>query len=714
MLELFRAFMPLARHQTPRPLLILLALASLGCTAMAVEPIPLPENFDPEVNLLGGQWHGRSYHSVRDSARLAEELVANGAPEDIAVAERILDAVLACQSQNPEDAHYGNYLWMRESPIVQDLNAVAFTQRYLLPLAIRHGDRLSEGMRARLLDSIRLGTQAIRQMDVAVTYTNVAAMHILSACLGGELLGDAEMAAYGYEKMAAFEGVFAENGMVYEFNSPGYVRVTTDALDRLADLVEHEPTRVRARSMLARIALSTALRIHRPTGYLTGPNSRSKYEYTVCAGEPESGFLREWIADGTVPYWIDAVLAHDFAPGQIEETASARWRIGTTAYVSDSFVMGLATREVSRQTNVFTAHFQRPGEDRPAALLSRYLIDDTWFGDPELAADQSERPSFFESGKFLGVQSGPRAIGFYAPRTLQHPDSLSPASQNRFRSAKAVLVWTPCSAIDGIWIDEEPVEAFPCDVSPGSVVVVALGDALVAIRPLTVSDLGCGAPIRLNQVGDDLVLELYNYLGPEKVFWNMEPISRFYQGEVQCGFYAEVAERSAYVDGAAFAKAVASGTVKEEVDAPFTTYLDLVDGKRVWSVEYARDGEALGIAIDLMHWELLKRWTHEGELGWPMLESPVARQNATGRVLVGDASLRCGKHPAWLYANPGARLWVAGYSGEPRPLRLEVPEGSVRLKAMGTGTVVWDQGTVRIDAIGLRGPVKLKGGTLAE
>ncbi len=692
----------------------LLALTLLPLAAFAVDPLPLPEEFDPEANLMGEAWHGRSYHSVRHSARLAEELVANGAPEDIAVAERILDVVLACQSRNPEDAHYGNYLWMLESPIVQDLNAVAFTQRYLIPLAIRHRDRLSTDTRERLLESIRLGTQAIRRMDVAVTYTNVAAMHILSACLGGEVLGDADMAAYGYDKMARFAAQFAENGTVYEFNSPGYVRVTTDALDRLADLVEHEPTRVRARAMLARIGLSTALRIHRPSGYLTGPNSRSKYSFTVCDGDPEIGFVREWIAEGVVPVWIEAVLVHDFAPGQIDETASARWRLGTAAYVSDSFVMGLATREISRQTNVFTAHCRVPGEERPAALLSRYLIDDTWFGDPMQAADRGNRPGLSDAGKFLGVQSGPRVIGLYAPRTLQHPDSLSPASQNRFRSAKAVLVWSPHRAIDGVWIDEEPAEIFPADVPPGSVVVVAMGDALTAIQPLTISDLGYGAPVRLNQVGDELVLEMYNYLGPEKVFWNMEPVSRFYQGEVQCGFYAELAERSDYPDGAAFAKAVASGTVTDTVDAAFTTYLDLVDGKRVWSVEYVRDGEALGIEIDLMHWDLLKRWTHEEELGWPMLESPVARQNATGRVTVGNATLRCGKHPAWLYANPEARLWVAGYSGDAKPLKLELPEGSVRVKAMGTGTVVWDKGIVHIDAVGLRGPVKVKGGTLAE
>ena len=76
-----------------------------------------------------------------------------------------------------------------------------------------------------------------------------------------------------------------------------------------------------------------------------------------------------------------------------------------------------------------------------------------------------------------------------------------------------------------------------------------------------------------------------------------------------------------------------------------------------------------------------------------MLESPIARQNATGRVEVGDAVLECGQGPAWLFASPATGRYVAGYHGQqPAPLTLTVPGGRVEVPEMGIGTVVWDRG----------------------
>ena len=133
-------------------------------------------------------------------------------------------------------------------------------------------------------------------------------------------------------------------------------------------------------------------------------------------------------------------------------------------------------------------------------------------------------------------------------------------------------------------------------------------------------------------------------------------------------------------------------------------YVYAGEGERPWTVEYARDGRTLGIEIDLMAWRLKRRWTEAGELGWPMLESPVARQARGGRVTVGAATLECGEAAGWLFACPERGRWVAGYHGlEPAPLRLTVPGGSVEIEAMGTGTVVWDSGQVSVEAVGLRG-----------
>lgn len=97
-----------------------------------------------------------------------------------------------------------------------------------------------------------------------------------------------------------------------------------------------------------------------------------------------------------------------------------------------------------------------------------------------------------------------------------------------------------------------------------------------------------------------------------------------------------------------------------------------------------------------------------------MIETPAARQNADGMVVVGDATLTCGKNPAWLYADPSGNLWAAGYHGPPAPLALEVPDGKVEIEAMGTGTVVWDRGNISVEAVELRGKPAVTGGGLGR
>jgi len=98
-----------------------------------------------------------------------------------------------------------------------------------------------------------------------------------------------------------------------------------------------------------------------------------------------------------------------------------------------------------------------------------------------------------------------------------------------------------------------------------------------------------------------------------------------------------------------------------------------------------------------MEWELKRRWTGAGALGWPMLESPYARQNAQGRVVVGDATLTCGAAPAWLFAAPTGDFYAVGYYGPPAPLTLEFPGQKIELPSMGVGTLVWDKGVLTVE-----------------
>ena len=677
------------------------AMAVMVLAVAASQPMALPRDFDAKVAMPATSSEPGAYHPTRDAAGLAAALVANGTPQDLELAEKVLDAVLECQELHQDDPHYGNFWWNREDGMVEDLNAVEFVLAHLTPMMIRHGDRLKPEMQTRVLQSIRLGVGEIAKLDVLIAYTNITALDVMNTCLAGELLKDPAIATRGYQKLVKWMAFTDLMGTIYEFNSPTYTRVTLDALADLCAMVQDRETRIRARTFAARLGLGVALRMHRGTGRWAGPHSRAYYATTICERPPEVIGFRRMIQDRRLPAWIADVLDTSPVPLQVTESADPMRDLELTTYHSRSFAVGVASREFIDQTNAFIVHYVRPGQTQPGVIFSRYLMNEKWVGANYYDPDRAPEHELFDDGHFYGVQDGPRAIGLYAPR-----------SWGLCASAKAAVIFTGRPQIDEIWVGDKRIAALPAEVPRGSVVVIASGNIVAAIRPLTITDLGRDAPLRLVEKDGDLVLEMYNYVGSKKSFWEMEWPGGFYKGQTQCGFYAEFAERADYPDGKAFGDKVASGQLKDEAKAPFTYE---ATGERPWVVEYSRDGRSLGIEIDLMEWKVKRRWTNEGDVPWPMLESPVARENRTGRVVVGDAVLECGKAAGWLFGSPERKLWVAGYHGmSPAPVCLTIPGGKVEIEAMSTGTVVWDKGRVTVEAIGLRGTPKVTGGSLAQ
>jgi hypothetical protein len=629
-----------------------------------------------------------TYHETRGVAGKARHLLAQGSPEGVAAAEKVLDLVMAAQDRREGSRYYGNFFWMLEDDRVRDTNAVEFTLGSLIPMMADHGDRLSAPIRERVLECIRLGLGCIQRMDTTVAYTNIAVYDILNSSTGGELLQDEAIARRGYEKLQKWEAFTCANGTAFEFNSPTYTRVAVGSLGRLIHRVQDQDTRVRAQTLAARLGLGTALRIHRATGRLAGPHSRAYQPNVECQTGPEAEDLRGWIANGTLPTWVGRALDGPALPMEVTETASVAAGIAVTTYQSPSFALGVGTRSqvnFGRQSNLLMGHYTRPGAERPGVMYARYLTNDKWLGDWYHTSDRSSSRNLLDEGLFYGAQSGPGVVGVYTTKAVRS-----------CTSAKAVLIWTEREFVDEIWVGSKRVETLPAPVKPGEVVVVASGSALMAVIPLAPTDFGGGAPIRFAERSGSLVLEMYNYQGPETML-------RVGGNRPRCGYYVEMAERSQYAQPRDFAKVVASGKLKERVKGHGT-------GK--WTVEYAREGQKVGLEVNLAEWKLERRWTQDGPLGWPMLESPVARQNADGTVEVGGATLTCGKHPAWLFADPASKTWVAGYHGDPAPLRLTVPGGTVEVSGMGTGTVAWENGAVTVNAVDLNGTPEVTGGAL--
>ena len=269
------------------------------------QPLPLPENYNPQTHLLAKVTENGLFHETRAGAAFAHRLVANGAPEDLALAETVLDVVLGCQERRTGDPHLGNFTWMLEDDHVEDLNAVEFNLEHLIPMMLRYGDRISAAIQARVLDAIRLGLDEIRRLDVSIAYTNICLLDVLNTSLGGELLGDSAIAARGYRKLAAWMAFTDSQGIAFEWNSPTYGAVDIRAFKLLADLTRDEETRIRARTAAARMGLSTALHIHAATGRWAGPHGRAYHPSVVCETPPEIDLVRGWIGR-----WDAAGLDH--------------------------------------------------------------------------------------------------------------------------------------------------------------------------------------------------------------------------------------------------------------------------------------------------------------------------------------------------------------------------------------------------------------------
>ena len=659
-------------------------------------PLALPENYDAQAHMVTHQVRGRIFHATIPSVHLAYELMTSGTPTDIAEATDIFHAVLACQEIRDTEPHYGNFRWELEDEVVEDLNAVQFVLFNCISVLCKTSNALSSDLVVAMRRAIALGLEEIARIDVALAYTNIVLKDIANSCLGGQVLSNHSISRRGQEKLVQWMAHVDTYGLPAEYNSPNYASVAIRVLGRLAELTEDKHTCIRARTMLARLGLSAVLHIHPGIGCWAGPFSRA-YSHAVFNAEAfNADDVRVWVDGGQLPTWIGDLLQRPNTPQQIDETAHGEGPVALSTYHSPSFCLGVASCElktqevifIALQSSVFYAQYRRPHSTCCGVLFSRYILDDQWLS---FQTTPSREPGQVvpEEGHFYGVHDRGRAIGLYAPRGLD--------AWTRRTSAKAVLVWTGIEQVEEIWVGQHKVNSLPAAVPRGKVVVIGSGALWTAVLPLKLTDLGGGAPIRLVELDSHLALEMYNYTGPAKTFWEMAKPGSFYQGQPRCGFYTELAERTDYASGADFAAQVEIGTLVDEAPPP-ATYT--AGGARALRVEYTRDERALGIEVDLYEWSLKQRWTQDGPLGWPMHESPYARQSASGQVSIGGATLTCDKGPIWLYACPERKRYIATYSGIGKTsLRLEVPGDVVELAEMGTGMVIWDKGQVEMEAI---------------
>ncbi|MFY0654953.1 MAG: hypothetical protein JXQ96_23180 [Cyclobacteriaceae bacterium] len=695
------------------------------CNASAQkQPLPIPRGFDPKLNMIGDSVDGKVFHRVYFNAQYIGKLLRNGTKEDVALAEKIVPGLLSCQDTNPKSPTFGGFKWEVETPMVDDLNAVEFLLDGLIPMMIRDGHLLSSAIDGRLREAIRMALVNVDKVDVHYKYTNIILKDITNSCLGGELLGDTAIANRGYRRMQEWiKFTDSQGGSVYEYNALPYTAVALDVLSKLSRLVRDPDTKVRAKTMLARLAVSAGLHMHPTTKRWAGPHGRAYHASYISEGgwyimdEEEQKTIERWIDEGILPDWTSSALSEESMPDQIIETTGADEGISISTYKSEPYAFGVASRNmfnqdnrfIAWQSNVFSLVYNKPEERVPGIIYTRYINNDEWLGDFSAGPGRPTNMLIPDVGNFQGIQDKNRAIALYAPRHLNAMD--------HYTSAKSVIAlprWN--KSMDKIWVNDQLVDQFPFQVDKGATVVIESGDVLVAIKPFQIGDLGMGNHMEIRETGDvngTLVFEMYNYQGPAKTFWELAWPGAFFQGWPENGWYSEIAKKGEYENGAAFAKVVNQGQIIDK-STPRFTYSGTEE--RNWKLEYSRDGRTLGMEVDLFDWfKSPKRWNQDGQITSEMMESEFACQNMEGKVSVKDVELNCGNQSAWLYVSPDGKTVVAAYHGpEVAPFELNLPKGSVKLEGLESGLIVWQNGKVSLETVGLIGKSKIKGGKLIK
>lgn len=702
----------------------------------------LHERWDGDVAMVRDPEHG-ARHSPRATLAYARALLDGrvalegdgGAGVMLSREERLrradagVRAVLALQETRPGDAHCGNFRWALEEEAVRDLNGVEFMLDALIPIVREHAGALPAATVDAAREAIALGLDEIDRLDVHVTYTNIYLSDVCNSVLGGELLGDDRVVERGARRLDDWIAFTASCGAPHEYNSPTYLAVD---LARMASLAEHAADAsiaLRARVAEEMLWLHVGAHWHPALGQLSGPHARSYYDGWTGAGgylklmlwrvlgddagglplRADSPFARQSREEGHIGIALDALhppgyvvrmLREKAFPYAVRERVDADEGIELVTEMTADYTLGTATsayavgvpREPSLQPNALLLQFRRDATPGFGTLTSRYIINEKAAG-ASVAGEIVD--DLWDEGQPVCAQDGGRAIIAYGLRPRD----------GAVHSAKLSLRMLGVSDATEVWAGGERVRAYPARVAPGDAVIIAEGGVYVALIPLEATDMGSDAPILLRRDGHLLTLDIYNYLGAAKVFWEYRTLGgAFFQGNVQNAVILEVAERGAYADAGAFRAHIEAARVA-----------DSVDGEDLREIAYAPDGgEALRLRYHLRDMRVAGVSPAAGmRAGAPDGRGPQLAVTAANLADVGALRVLGGPSPVYAVADAEVgRFVVLKLTDDDAPVLVETPVVALDCDEMGFARIDIDEraGTVRIDADGGIGVLRLTPG----
>jgi hypothetical protein len=723
-----------------------------------------------------------AHHDARGTLAYAIVLLRRG---DTARADRALRAVLALQETRAGDAHYGNVRWTLEQETISDLNGVEFALESLVHILRDHERDLEPDLARSVREAIALGLDEIDRLDVHPSYTNIALSDIANSVLGGQAIGSDQYVERGARRLDEWWAFTNASGAPHEYNSPTYCAVD---IQRLAALAEHaaDPTvALKARIAEERLWLHVAAHYHPRLVQIAGPHARSYFDGWSGAGGYLTLILWRLLGDDALrrptpyaartreeahisialdtyhcPAYVLDWLRENRYPLTVRETVHAARGADITTHMTPVYALGSASCEYavgeppepSLQPTPLLLQFCREEAPGYATLFTRYVSGG---GAPHAHVPGGPPEDRWDEGRPVAAQHGGRAIIAYGLRPRARPAAA-------YRLSLILLGVTPQTEI---WAGGRPVPEFPAKLTPGEPVVIAAGDAYIAITPLEPTDMGLDAPVELRRDGHTLTLDIYNYRGPAKTFWEYASQGgAFFHGNVRNAAIIEVAGAGEYESFAAFRAHIAGARIA-----------DTTDGDLVREIAYASGGRALSMRYSLRDMRLLER-KHDGvvytaPMASAQTPSPVGAQPAAPAtqqgadlppmpsvqppppvgaqpaapapaqpaapasaqpaaptpgpapaprwlqsrdaiIELGQARLIAGAAPKWLFADDERQRYVfVNPSDDEDPLWLETPDTAIECDAFGFGRIEvhGPDAIIGIEAAGEIGAVRVRG-----
>lgn len=491
--------------------------------------------------------------------------------------EQVWYCIAFLASDNPEIIKKANTILRRLLPAI----AGSFVLVGGIQLLKRYRRNLDPDIIAAFEDAIKAHCTQMLSPSIAYSgiNDNFPSMDCSICLIGGEMLGHKEGYEKGVALLHQLRSMLTRRGFMSEYNSPTYTAISLETMANIYEFCSDPEIKELALQLEERIYIDMLGHYHPLVSCNAPPYSRSymvdncshthvmKYAMHVLFGdkmplnlkntalsgpdcapgeEVHSGvaFMQSEIAlhvcaEYHLPVYLAELALNKSFPFVMSGTTESRARRDNApgwehfifpgsssnvyTYMNTEYALGTTTKEFSSgfHTNSFGIIYRRAEVKSQAdavTVFSRFIFNES---DPNKANHHGgkipdiERESFTDCGRKLCMQKNNTAIAAYRPKHWAtcgvKSMKLSLLMPIHYKLPEQVFLGEKLVDLSG---DDgtKAVSENPCSV------IIKDGSVFIGFRPLSLTDHGRKAAVKVEKLGNFLLFSFYNYEGEEKEF----------------------------------------------------------------------------------------------------------------------------------------------------------------------------------------------------